>query len=157
MDRVTCLTGSGSPYLLKAATSPINWWGWCKEAFELARNWNRPILVDVGALWCHWCNVMDEETYNDQEIAQIINEHFIPIKVDRDERPDIDKKLQSISTSISGQAGWPLTVFLTPSGEAIFAGTYFPPRDSLGLPGMPRVLKAVLQAHREGNAIKLDL
>jgi uncharacterized protein YyaL (SSP411 family) len=157
MDRVTCLTGSGSPYLLKAATSPINWWGWCKEAFELARNWNRPILVDVGASWCHWCNVMDEETYNDQEIAQIINDNFIPIKVDRDERPDIDKKLQSISISISGQAGWPLTVFLTPSGEAIFAGTYFPPRDSLGLPGMPRVLKAVLQAHREGNAIKLDL
>ncbi len=155
MDRITCLTGSGSPYLLKAMTSPINWWGWCREAFELARSWNRPILIDVGASWCHWCNVMDDDTYNDQEIAKIINDNFIPIKVDRDERPDIDKKLQSISISISGQAGWPLTIFLTPSGEAIFAGTYFPPRDSMGIPGMSRVLKAVLQAYQEAKTIKL--
>ncbi len=145
MDRMACLTGSGSPYLLKAAGSPVNWWGgWCSEAFELARSENRPILVDVGASWCHWCNVMDESTYDDPEVARIINEFFVPIKVDRDERPDIDKILQGIASSLSGQAGWPpLTVFLTPSGgEAIFAGTYFPPRGTQwGCPACPGCLR----------------
>lgn len=150
------MTGSGSPYLLKAARSPVNWWGWCSEAFELARRENKPVLVDVGASWCHWCNVMDESTYDDPEVARIINESFVPIKVDRDERPDIDKILQGVASSLSGQAGWPLTVFLTPSGKAIFAGTYFPPRDSMGLPGMPRVLEAVLKAYGGGGGVSIS-
>jgi hypothetical protein len=147
--RLSCLKATKSPFVLEGLHSPVKWWRWCREAFEAARALDRPVLVDVGAVWCHWCHVMDETTYSDPEVASFINEHFIPIKVDRDERPDVDKRLQEMAQLISGQAGWPLTVFMTPSGEVIWAATYIPPRDMGRTPGMLTILKAVLEAYRE--------
>ena len=106
-------------------------------------------MLDIGAVWCHWCHVMDRESYEDPEIARLINEYFIAIKVDRDERPDVDSRLQSAAVSISGQGGWPLTAFLTPDGLPYFAGTYFPPEDRFGRPGLRRVLMRMAQVWRE--------
>jgi uncharacterized protein YyaL (SSP411 family) len=154
--RIACITATKSPFVLEGLHNPVKWWGWCREAFEAARALDRPILVDVGAVWCHWCHVMDETTYSDPEVASFINEHFIPIKVDRDERPDVDRRLQEMAQLISGQAGWPLTVFMTPNGEVIWAATYLPPRDVGRTPGMLTVLKAVLEAYRSkrGEIVK---
>ena len=147
-ERIQCLTQSQSPYVLEALNSPVKWWGWCSRAFEKAISEDKPLLIDIGAGWCHWCHVMDETTYKDPEVVQLINNYFIPIKVDRDERPDIDRRYQEAALLITGQGGWPLTVFATPKGEVIYVGTYFPPRDDMGLPGMVRVLRAVLDAYR---------
>ena len=147
-ERIQCLTQSRSPYVLEALNSPVKWWGWCSRAFEKAISEDKPLLIDIGAGWCHWCHVMDETTYKDPEVVQLINNYFIPIKVDRDERPDIDRRYQEAALLITGQGGWPLTVFATPRGEVIYVGTYFPPRDAMGLPGMARVLMAVLDAYR---------
>lgn len=147
--RIRCLTSTKSPFVLEGLKGPVKWWGWCEEAFESARREDKPVLVDVGAVWCHWCHVMDETTYSDPEVAELINAHFVPIKVDRDERPDVDRRLQEAAQLLVGQAGWPLTVFLTPDGDVIWAATYLPPRDGLGLPGMPTVLRAALEAYRE--------
>ena len=154
--RIACITVTKSPFVLEGLHSPVKWWGWCREAFEAARALDRPVLVDVGAVWCHWCHVMDETTYSDPEVASFINEHFIPVKVDRDERPDVDKRLQEMAQLISGQAGWPLTVFMTPGGEVIWAATYLPPRDVGRTPGMLTVLRAVLEAYRSkrGEIVK---
>ncbi|MEM3835658.1 thioredoxin domain-containing protein [Pyrobaculum sp.] len=148
MDREACLRRSTSPFVLDGLRSKVQWWAWCEEAFQKAKAEDKPILVDVGAVWCHWCHVIDETTYNDDEIADIINKHFVPIKVDRDERPDVDRRLQEYAVLVSGQSGWPLTVFMTPEGEVIWAATYLPPRDYGGLPGMAKVLRAVLEAYR---------
>ncbi len=147
--RERCLSSSSSPFVLEGLKSRVKWWGWCKEAFEAAEREDKPVLVDVGAVWCHWCHVMDERTYNDEEVAEFINKHFIPVKVDRDERPDVDRRLQEAAQLISGQSGWPLTVFMTPKGQVIWAATYLPPRREMGLPGMLEVLEAVLRAYRE--------
>ncbi|MFN3805074.1 MAG: thioredoxin domain-containing protein [Pyrobaculum sp.] len=144
-----CLDKTSSPFVLEGLRSKVRWWAWCPEAFVKARREDKPVLVDVGAVWCHWCHVMDETTYDDGEVAEVINQFFVPIKVDRDERPDIDRRLQEAAAALSGQAGWPLTVFMTPDGEVIWAATYLPPRGQYGLPGMASVLKAVLTAYRE--------
>jgi uncharacterized protein YyaL (SSP411 family) len=128
---------------------PIHWHEWGPDAFARAKQENKPILLDIGAVWCHWCHVMDRESYEDPEIAAIVNEHFIAIKVDRDERPDVDSRYQSAVQAISGQGGWPLTAFLTPEGKPYYAGTYFPPRDYQGRPGFRRVLLTLAQAYRE--------
>ncbi|HXE75571.1 MAG TPA: thioredoxin domain-containing protein [Candidatus Xenobia bacterium] len=137
------LVGSRSPFLRHGATQPVAWWPFCDEAFREAREQDRPVLLDIGAVWCHWCHVMDRESYEDAETAQIINQHFVPIKVDRDERPDIDARYQAAVSAISGQGGWPLTAFLTPDGKPFFGGTYFPPDDTFGRPGFKRVLAAI--------------
>jgi Highly conserved protein containing a thioredoxin domain, COG1331 len=147
--RIACITATMSPFVLEGLHSPVKWWGWCREAFEAAKALDRPVLVDVGAVWCHWCHVMDETTYSDPEVASFINNYFVAVKVDRDERPDVDRRLQEMAQLISGQAGWPLTVFMTPSGEVIWAATYLPPRDMGRTPGMLTILKAVLEAYRE--------
>jgi len=126
----------------------VKWWGWCREAFEKAKREDKPILLDIGAVWCHWCHVMDEETYSDPEVAQLINELMVPIRVDRDERPDIDRRYQEAAYALTSQAGWPLTAFLTPDGELVWAGTYIPPRDRPGTPGMTTMIKAVYEAWR---------
>src|SRR5512141_2452011 len=110
---------------------------------------HQPILLDIGAVWCHWCHVMDRESYDDPMVAQVINDRFVAIKVDRDERPDVDSRYQAAVQAISGQGGWPLTAFLTPDGHPFFGGTYFPPDDSMGRPGMKRVLLSIAQAFRE--------
>ena len=128
---------------------PIQWHEWGPEPFEKAKRENKPILLDIGAVWCHWCHVMDRESYENPEIAQIINEHFIAIKVDRDERPDVDSRYQTAVQAISGQGGWPLTGFLTPEGKPFYGGTYFPPQEHYGRPSFRRVLLSLAQAYKE--------
>jgi uncharacterized protein YyaL (SSP411 family) len=135
---------------------PIQWNEWGDEAFEKAKRENKPILLDIGAVWCHWCHVMDRESYDDPEIAQIVNERFVAIKVDRDERPDIDSRYQVAVQAISGQGGWPLTGFLTPDGRPFYGGTYFPPHDHYGRPSFRRVLTAISDAFREKNIDVLE-
>lgn len=131
---------------------PVRWHEWGPDAFEEAKRENKPILLDIGAVWCHWCHVMDRESYEDPEIAQIVNERFVSIKVDRDERPDIDSRYQVAVQAVAGQGGWPLTAFLTPQGKPFFGGTYFPPEDHYGRPSFRRVLISISDAYREKNA-----
>jgi uncharacterized protein YyaL (SSP411 family) len=142
------LKDSASPYLRSAAHQPIDWYEWGSEAFEAARAAGKPILLDIGAVWCHWCHVIDRESYENPEIAAMINQLYIPVKVDRDERPDVDSRYQSAISAISGQGGWPLTAFLTPDGKPFFGGTYFPPEDAMGRPGFKRILLGVSEAFR---------
>jgi uncharacterized protein YyaL (SSP411 family) len=130
---------------------PIQWHEWGTEAFATAKRENKPILLDIGAVWCHWCHVMDRESYDNPEIAQLVNERFIAVKVDRDERPDVDSRYQVAVNAITGQGGWPLTAFLTPDGKPFFGGTYFPPDDHYGRPSFKRVLTSISDAYREKN------
>jgi uncharacterized protein len=150
------LANASSSYLRSAMHQPIHWHEWGPEAFETAQRENKPILLDIGAVWCHWCHVMDRESYESPEIAAILNEHFIAIKVDRDERPDVDSRYQTAVQAISGQGGWPLTAFLTPEGKPFYAGTYFPPQDFQGRPSFRRVLLTLAQAYREKNSDVLE-
>jgi len=142
------LKNSASPYLRSAAHQPIAWYEWGDEAFSRASSQDKPILLDIGAVWCHWCHVIDRESYENPAIAKIINELFVPVKVDRDERPDVDSRYQSAINAITGQGGWPLTGFLMPDGKPFFGGTYFPPEDVGGRPGFRRVLLAVADAYK---------
>src|SRR5258708_16810742 len=128
------LAHASSSYLRYDMHQPMHGHEWGPEPYEKARRDTKPILLDIGAVWCHWCHVMDRESYDDPEIAAIINENFIAIKVDRDERPDVDSRYQSAVQSISGQGGWPLTGFLTPEGKPFYRGTYFPPADRYARP-----------------------
>src|ERR1700757_292107 len=146
------LSRASSAYLRSAMHQPIQWHEWGAEAFATAQRANKPMLLDVGAVWCHWCHVMDRESYDDPEIAAIVNEHFISVKVDRDERPDIDSRYQAAVQAVSGQGGWPLTAFLTPDGKPFYGGTYFPPDDHWGRPGFKRVLLAIANAFKEKQA-----
>jgi uncharacterized protein YyaL (SSP411 family) len=135
---------------------PIQWHEWGDEAFQKAKRENKPILLDIGAVWCHWCHVMDRESYEDPETAQLINDRFVAIKVDRDERPDIDSRYQVAVQAITGQGGWPLTGFLTPDGRPFYGGTYFPPHDMQGRPSFRRVLLAISDAFRDKNGDVLE-
>ena len=142
------LKESASPYLRSASHQPINWHEWGDAAFARAKSEDKPILLDIGAVWCHWCHVIDRESYENPEIARIINENFIAVKVDRDERPDVDSRYQSAIGALSGQGGWPLTGFLLPNGKPFYGGTYFPPEDQGGRPGLRRLLLAVADSYR---------
>jgi uncharacterized protein len=142
------LKDSASPYLRSAAHQPVDWHEWGEEAFARARAENKPILLDIGAVWCHWCHVIDRESYENPEIAAMINKLYVPVKVDRDERPDVDSRYQSAISAISGQGGWPLTAFLTPDGKPFFGGTYFPPEDAMGRPGFKRILASIAEAFK---------
>jgi uncharacterized protein len=142
------LKDSASPYLRSAAHQPIDWHEWGPEAFARAREENKPILLDIGAVWCHWCHVIDRESYENPEIAGMINKFYVAVKVDRDERPDVDARYQSAISAISGQGGWPLTAFLTPEGKPFFGGTYFPPEDAMGRPGFKRILMGVAESFK---------
>lgn len=142
------LANSPSPYLREAAHSPVHWQPWGEQAFRLAKEMNRPILLDIGAIWCHWCHVMDERTYGNPEIAKFINENFIPTKVDRDARPDIDERFQLIVSTLTGHGGWPLTVFMTPSGHVFFGGGTFLPEDSFGRPGFKALLPRITEIYK---------
>jgi hypothetical protein len=128
---------------------PIQWHEWGEDAFAAAQRENKPILLDIGAVWCHWCHVMDRESYESAETAAIINREFIAVKVDRDERPDVDSRYQLAVSAISGTGGWPLTVFLTPDGRPFYGGTYFPPVDQWGRPSFTKILQAIAAAYRE--------
>jgi uncharacterized protein len=143
------LARASSAYLRSAMHQPIQWHEWGEEAFASAQRANKPMLLDIGAVWCHWCHVMDRESYDDAEVAAIVNEHFIAVKVDRDERPDIDSRYQAAVSAVSGQGGWPLTAFLTPDGKPFYGGTYFPPNDGYGRPSFKRVLTSIANAYKE--------
>jgi uncharacterized protein len=146
------LAAEPSPYLRSASQQPVHWYPWGEEAFAIAKRENKPVLLDIGAVWCHWCHVMDAESYENAEIAEVINERYVAIKVDRDERPDVDTRYQAAVGAISGQGGWPLTAFLTPDGRVFFGGTYFPPEDRygrMGFPGLLRMLAEVFQKESE--------
>ena len=145
------LARASSAYLRSAMHQPVQWHEWSEDAFASARRENKPMLLDIGAVWCHWCHVMDRESYDDPEVAAIVNEHFIAVKVDRDERPDIDSRYQAAVSAVSGQGGWPLTAFLTPDGKPFYGGTYFPPSDGYGRPSFKRVLLSIANAYKEKN------
>lgn len=143
------LSRETSPYLLQHARNPVDWYPWGEEAFALARAENRPIFLSVGYSACHWCHVMERESFEDAEIAHLMNTMFVNIKVDREERPEIDQIYMAAVQSMSGRGGWPMSVFLTPNGQPFFGGTYFPPSDRHGMAGFPRVLQAVHDAWRQ--------
>ncbi|GIW11249.1 MAG: thioredoxin domain-containing protein [Dehalococcoidia bacterium] len=136
-----------SPYLLQHAHNPVDWYPWGEEAFRRAREENKPVLLSIGYAACHWCHVMERESFEDEATAALMNELFINIKVDREERPDVDQVYMTAVQALTGQGGWPLTVFLTPTGEPFYGGTYFPPEDRHGLPAFRRVLRAVAEAY----------
>ncbi len=137
------LSREKSPYLRHAAKQEIDWYPWCEEAFDRARRENKPVFLSTGAVWCHWCHVMARECFEDKEVARMLNEMFISIKLDRDERPDIDRRYQRAVSAMGSGSGWPLSVFLTPDKKPFFGGTYFPPEDRQGRPGFKKVLGAV--------------
>ena len=140
------LAGETSPYLLQHAHNPVDWWPWGEPALARARGEDRPILLSIGYAACHWCHVMERESFEDEATAAQMNEHFVCIKVDREERPDLDAIYMQATQAMTGHGGWPMTVFLTPEGEPFFAGTYFPPEDRPGVPSFRRVLSAVSDA-----------
>jgi uncharacterized protein YyaL (SSP411 family) len=134
----------------------VQWHAWGEAAFTRAQAEDKPILLDIGAVWCHWCHVMDRESYEDPDMARIINDHFVAVKVDRDERPDVDTRYQAAVSAISGQGGWPLTAFLTPDGRPYFGGTYFPRDDRYGRPGFGRVLLTMAQIWKDRRTEALE-
>jgi uncharacterized protein len=138
-----------SPYLLQHADNPVDWQPWGEEALGLARSEGRPLLVSIGYSACHWCHVMERESFADEATAAVMNELFVNVKVDREERPDVDAVYMDAVVALTGQGGWPLTVFLTPGGEPFYGGTYFPPEPRHGLPSFRQVLRAVADAYRE--------
>ena len=140
------LAEASSSYLRSAMHQPVQWHEWGAEAFARAAGEDKPILLDIGAVWCHWCHVMDRESYEDPGLAAVINDNFVAVKVDRDERPDVDTRYQAAVAAISGQNGWPLTAVLTPQGQPFFGGTYFPRDDRYGRPGFERVLRSMVDA-----------
>jgi uncharacterized protein YyaL (SSP411 family) len=143
------LAGETSPYLLQHAHNPVNWYPWGEDAFALAREEDKPVLLSIGYAACHWCHVMERESFEDEATAQLMNELFVSIKVDREERPDVDAVYMDSVVALTGQGGWPMTVFLTPNGEPFYGGTYYPPEPRHGLPGFSQVLVAIAQAYRE--------
>lgn len=143
------LAGEKSPYLLQHAENPVDWYPWGEEAFAKARREDKPIFLSIGYATCHWCHVMAHESFEDEEVARYLNEHFVAVKVDREERPDIDGVYMSVCQVISGHGGWPLSVFLTPEGLPFFAGTYFPKRSRMGMPGFLELLQEVARLWRE--------
>jgi len=141
------LINETSPYLLQHANNPVDWYPWGEEALERARSEDKPILLSIGYSACHWCHVMERESFEDETIAGLMNENFISIKVDREERPDLDQVYMQAVQMLTGSGGWPMTVFLTPEGKPFYGGTYFPPTDRQGMPGFPRLLVSVAEAY----------
>ena len=143
------LAGETSPYLLQHATNPVDWYAWGPDALAKSKSENKPIFLSIGYSACHWCHVMERESFENPDIAALMNEHFVNIKVDREERPDLDQIYMSAVQAMTGHGGWPMSVFLTPELEPFFGGTYFPPADSRGMAGFPRVLLSVHRAWQE--------
>src|SRR5215218_1425310 len=137
------LAGETSPYLLQHAGNPVDWYPWGEEALARARELDRPLLVSIGYSACHWCHVMERESFEDPEVARLMNERFVCVKVDREERPDVDAIYMDAVQAMTGQGGWPLNAFLTPDGVPFWAGTYFPPEPRHGLPSWRNVLDGI--------------
>ncbi|HSD47324.1 MAG TPA: thioredoxin domain-containing protein, partial [Pyrinomonadaceae bacterium] len=143
------LINESSPYLLQHAHNPVDWYPWGEDAFAKARSENKPVLLSIGYSACHWCHVMAHESFEDEDIAQLMNDLFVNIKVDREERPDLDQIYMNAVQMMTHHGGWPMTVFLTPDGVPFYGGTYFPPQDRYNMPGFPRVLISVAEAYRD--------
>jgi uncharacterized protein YyaL (SSP411 family) len=143
------LINETSPYLLQHAHNPVDWYPWGQEALQRAKAEDKPILLSIGYSACHWCHVMEHESFENDDIARIMNQHFVCIKVDREERPDLDAIYMAAVQAMTQRGGWPMTVFLTPEGAPFYGGTYFPPEDRAGMPGFPRVLLGVAKAYAE--------
>jgi uncharacterized protein YyaL (SSP411 family) len=150
------LAEESSPYLLQHAHNPVDWYPWGEEAFARAREEDRPIFLSIGYSACHWCHVMAHESFEDERVAAILNEHFVSIKVDREERPDIDRIYMTAVQAMTGRGGWPMSVFLTPAGRPFYAGTYYPPERREGLPAFTDVLQSVIEAweHRREQVLE---
>ena len=146
------LINESSPYLLQHAHNPVDWYPWGEEAFAKARLENKPVLLSIGYSACHWCHVMAHESFEDERIAQLMNENFVNIKVDREERPDLDQIYMNAVQMMTHHGGWPMTVFLTPDAVPFYGGTYFPPQDRYNMPGFPRVLLSIAEAYRDRRA-----
>ena len=146
------LINESSPYLLQHAHNPVDWYPWGEEAFARARHENKPVLLSIGYSACHWCHVMAHESFEDERIAQLMNENFVNIKVDREERPDLDQIYMNAVQMMTHHGGWPMTVFLTPDAVPFYGGTYYPPQDRYNMPGFPRVLLSIAEAYRERQA-----
>ncbi|MDP7205031.1 MAG: thioredoxin domain-containing protein, partial [Pirellulaceae bacterium] len=140
------LANESSPYLLQHASNPVNWYAWGSEALERARSEDKPIFLSIGYSACHWCHVMEHESFENEAIARTLNDHFVSIKVDREERPDLDQIYMNAVQMISGRGGWPMSVFLTPGGKPFFGGTYWPPSERMGMPGFDQVLSSIIDA-----------
>ena len=155
-QRANRLIHETSPYLLQHAHNPVDWYAWGPEALDKAHTENRPILLSIGYSACHWCHVMERESFENEQIAALMNAHFVNIKVDREERPDLDHIYQTAVQLFTGQGGWPLTMFLTPDQEPFYGGTYFPPDDRYGRPGFPRLLRTLADAYhnRQQDVVK---
>src|SRR5688500_6583223 len=143
------LAAETSPYLLQHAHNPVDWYPWGEEAFAKARDEDRPIFLSIGYSACHWCHVMERESFENDQIAAVLNQHFVSIKVDREERPDVDSIYMQAVQMMTGHGGWPMSMFLTPEGVPFYGGTYFPPEDRHGMPSFTRVLEHVAEAYRE--------
>ncbi len=150
------LINESSPYLLQHAHNPVDWYSWGEEAFERAKNEDKSIFLSIGYSTCHWCHVMERESFENEQIARIMNENFVCVKVDREQRPDVDEIYMNVVTLTTGSGGWPLSVFLTPEGKPFYGGTYFPPKDSYGRPGFGRVLSAIAEAWRNRRQELID-
>src|SRR5918993_3429298 len=135
-----------SPYLLQHANNPVNWYPWGKEALDKAAAENKVILVSIGYSACHWCHVMERESFEDSYTAAYMNQHFVPVKVDREERPDVDALYMEAVQGMTGHGGWPLTAFLDPAGVPFYGGTYFPPEPRPGMPSFRQVMEAVVES-----------
>ncbi|MDZ4247322.1 MAG: thioredoxin domain-containing protein, partial [Dehalococcoidia bacterium] len=146
------LINESSPYLQQHAHNPVDWYPWGKEAFDRAARENKPVLLSIGYSTCHWCHVMERESFENEDTARLMNKEFVSIKVDREERPDLDHLYMEAAQAMTGRGGWPLTVFLTPEGVPFFAGTYFPPQDTMGMPGFPKVLITVAGSYHNQHA-----
>src|SRR5947208_13811421 len=145
------LVDETSPYLLQHAHNPVNWYPWGKEALERAKQEDKPILVSIGYAACHWCHVMERESFENEETAAFMNAHFVNIKVDREERPDVDHIYMDAVQAISGSGGWPLNVFLMPDGKPFYGGTYFPPQRAFNRASWLEVLEAISRTYNEGR------
>jgi uncharacterized protein YyaL (SSP411 family) len=145
---VNNLTGERSPYLLQHADNPVNWYPWGDEAFEKARREDKPIFLSIGYSTCHWCHVMAHESFESDSVAAVLNEHFVAVKVDREERPDVDRVYMAFVQATTGSGGWPMSVWLTPDLKPFFGGTYFPPSSRWGRPGFVDILQQVARAWR---------
>jgi uncharacterized protein YyaL (SSP411 family) len=140
------LINETSPYLLQHAHNPVDWYPWVGEAFEHAKKEDKPIFLSIGYSTCHWCHVMEDESFENEQVAKIMNEHFVSIKVDREQRPDVDEIYMRAVQIMTGSGGWPLSVFLTPDGQPFYGGTYFPPTDRYGRIGFERLLLTIADA-----------
>src|SRR5689334_7743037 len=150
------LSKETSPYLLQHAHNPVDWYPWGPEALERARAEDKPILLSIGYSACHWCHVMAHESFENPATAALMNANFVSIKVDREERPDVDAIYMDAVQAMTGQGGWPMTVFLTPEAEPFYAGTYFPPEPRHGMPAFSQVLSAIVETWRDRRADVLD-